>query len=225
VIVVEPQSQPMLRQFGPVIGELVRRAHEERGTEFRLGVGVRDIEALPDGRTLVHVDDGAAITADVVVAAVGSVCDTDWLAGSGLRLGDGVGSDADCRAADRVYVAGDIASWRDPLTGEARRFEHRMNATEMGRSAALNLLGTGEKLRPTRYFWSDQHGFRIQAVGAFPSDGTLDVVSGSVSDGRFVATLSRDGAVVGVLGWNAARDFTRWRASIGGAQVAKAVSQ
>ncbi|MGP4014894.1 NAD(P)/FAD-dependent oxidoreductase [Saccharopolyspora sp. 5N708] len=210
VTVVDPLPSPMIRQFGPVLGELVRTACEERGTVFRMGVGV-----VSAGSGAVHLDDGTTLAADLVVAAVGAVPATDWLDGSGLDLRDGVRCDAHGRAAEGVYAAGDVASDHQPETGIHRRFEHRMNATEQGRRAALNLLGRTEPVTPSHFFWTDVGDIRIQAVGTFPEGGELAVVDGALAERKFVATHSADGRVTGVLGWNSPRQFTRARGRLG----------
>jgi 3-phenylpropionate/trans-cinnamate dioxygenase ferredoxin reductase component len=215
VTVVEPMAEPMQRQFGPVLGAMVRRAHEAEGTGFRLGVGVLDVRARADGRSVVDLTDGTAVTADVVVAAIGSVPDVEWLAGSGLDVRHGVRCDDRCRAAAGVWVAGDVAAVVDPGSGAVHRSEHRTNAAEQGDCVAANLLGADRRFAPSGYFWSDQAGLRLQAVGAFPPDGELEIVAGELGGDRFVATARRGGTVTGVLGWNAARDFGRWRRSLG----------
>ena len=39
------------------------------------------------------LDDGTTVPADLVIEAVGSVCNTEWLEGNGLDLSDGVLTD------------------------------------------------------------------------------------------------------------------------------------
>ncbi|QRP50935.1 FAD-dependent oxidoreductase [Amycolatopsis sp. FDAARGOS 1241] len=211
VTVVDPLPTPVIRQFGPVLGELVRAAGERHGVVFRMGVGV----AAADARSVL-LADGTTLAADLVVAAVGAEPATEWLAGSGLDLRGGVRCDVFCRAADRVYVAGDVACNHDPGTGTHRRFEHRMNATEQGRRAALNLLGHDEPFAPSHFFWTHAGDIRIQAAGTF-TDGELTVVDGAMADGKFVAAHAAGGRITGVLGWNNPRGFTRARARLGAA--------
>jgi 3-phenylpropionate/trans-cinnamate dioxygenase ferredoxin reductase subunit len=89
-----------------------------------------------------------------------------------------------------------------------------MNASEQGRCAALNLLGAGEALRPSRYFWSDQGRLCIQATGEFPATGTVELVDGHVDDDAWVGACRVDDRTTGVVGWNSPRIFTRWRAKM-----------
>jgi NADPH-dependent 2,4-dienoyl-CoA reductase/sulfur reductase-like enzyme len=95
-----------------------------------------------DGRVSgVTLDDDEHIEAQVVVVAIGSIPNTEWLQGSGLMLDDGVVCDEFCRAGEGVYAAGDVARWRHPRLGASLRIEHRMHAAEQGIAAARNLLG------------------------------------------------------------------------------------
>ncbi|MER7179137.1 FAD/NAD(P)-binding oxidoreductase [Streptomyces hyaluromycini] len=169
VTVVDPLPTPMIRQFGPWLGGLVARLHADHGVRMRLGVGVTGLSGTSrvDG---VELADGTLLPADVVLVAIGSVPNTDWLVGSGLSLTHGVDCDSSCRAAPNVAAAaGDVASWTHPVHGRRTRVEHRMNATEQGMAAALTLLGKGEPYAPVPYFWTDQYDVKIQAYGDFPA--------------------------------------------------------
>ncbi|MFF8732423.1 NAD(P)/FAD-dependent oxidoreductase [Streptomyces sp. NPDC015171] len=205
VTVVEPQPFPVRRPFGDRIGELVAALHRDHGTRLRCGVGVRRLHGAGGRVTAVELGDGGTLPADVVVLALGSTPATDWLAGSGLRLGDGVECDALCRAAPGIHAAGDVASWPHPRFGTRMRLEHRMNATEQAMAAAGNLLGDAVPFAPVPYFWTDQYDTRIQAYGIFPQGAEPRIVHGTPADGRFTAAYGHHGRVVGVLGWNTPR--------------------
>ncbi|MFB4309728.1 NAD(P)/FAD-dependent oxidoreductase [Actinomadura sp. GTD37] len=214
VTLVDPLPVPMLRQFGDRIGSLVGRLHRDHGAELRTGVGVSRFAESAGRVTAVELADGSVLDADAVVVAVGAAPATGWLAGSGLPLGDGVECDARCRAAPGIYAAGDVASWRNPRFGVRMRVEHRQNATEQGRAVAAGILGERRPFAPAPYFWTDQYDARIQAYGIFPPDAVPAVVSGDVAGRKFVASYSRGGRVVGVLGWNSPRELIRQRQAV-----------
>jgi 3-phenylpropionate/trans-cinnamate dioxygenase ferredoxin reductase subunit len=228
VTVVEPLAQPMIRQVGPMIGAEVARLHREHGVDLRTGVGVSRLlggadapgdatgtgtgTAAPASVTGVALTDGTVVPADCVLVAIGAVPATDWLAGSGLVIGDGVECDEYCRAAPGVYAAGDVASWVNPRYARRMRVEHRMNATEQGSAAAVNLLtGNLRPFAPLPYFWSDQYNVKLQVHG-HPADGAeIAIEDGSPADGKFVALYRKDGAPTAALGWNSPARLIRYR--------------
>jgi 3-phenylpropionate/trans-cinnamate dioxygenase ferredoxin reductase component len=227
VTVIEPLEQPMIRQVGPLVGAEVARLHREHGVDLRTGIGVAKLRsddsatgaAAPTaegGRvTGVALTDGTVVAADCVLVAVGAVPDTDWLASSGLPLGDGVECDQYCRAAPGIYAAGDVASWFNPRYQRRMRVEHRMNATEQGAAAARNLLlGDVEPFAPLPYFWSDQYQVKIQVHGYPSAQSEAAIEEGSPADGKFVVLYRADGAPVAVLGWNAMGRMPRYRKSL-----------
>jgi len=210
--VIEPLAQPMIRQVGPVIGVEVARLHREHGVDLRTGIGVTRLEG--DGGVVsgVALTDGSVVPADCVLVSIGAVPATDWLRTSGLAIGDGVECDEFCRAAPGIYAAGDVASWVNPRYQRRMRIEHRMNATEQGTAAAVNLLkGDVQPFAPLPYFWSDQYDVKLQVHGQLSDGAEIAIEDGSPADGKFVALFRQDGAPVAVLGWNSPARLIRYR--------------
>lgn len=201
VELIDPVRHPLGTVVGPEVGIFLAGIHQSKGVNVRCGVSVLDIEETADGLKRIQLTDGSVVEARVVVLALGSTPTTDWLAGSRLDLSDGVICDARLVAAPGVSAVGDVASpWRAEL-GRHTRVEHRLTATEQAMFAAQRLVnGDGGGFSATPYFWSDQHGLRIQGHGWLRADDVAHVVDGSVTDGRFVVAHSRGGRVVGVLG-------------------------
>ena len=97
------------------------------------------------------LSNGRLLLADCVVLAVGSMPNTRWLRGSGLVVDDGVLCESTCHAvgATDVVAAGDVARWPNlRFDGVPRRVEHWLNAVEMGRAAAANLLAGRGRAEP-----------------------------------------------------------------------------
>jgi 3-phenylpropionate/trans-cinnamate dioxygenase ferredoxin reductase subunit len=212
VTVIEPLAQPMIRQVGPMIGAEVARLHREHGVDLRTGVGVTEL--MGEGGVLsgVALTDGSVVPAECALVAIGAVPATEWLGTSGLTIGDGVECDEFCRAASGIYAAGDVASWVNPRYQRRMRVEHRMNATEQGRAAAVNLLqGDVEPFAPLPYFWSDQYNVKIQVHGHRSDGAEAAIEEGSPAEGKFVALYREDGAPTAVLGWNSPARLIRYR--------------
>ncbi|MFF5145000.1 NAD(P)/FAD-dependent oxidoreductase [Streptomyces sp. NPDC013157] len=199
VTLLEPAQVPLAHAVGEEVGRVLSRAHLERGVDLRTGVAVTEVtEVTDDG---VRLADGQEIEADEVLVAIGSLPNVEWLAGSGLTVGDGIVCDEYCEAARGVYAAGDVARWYNPLFGVSMRIEHRTNAAEQGVAAARNLLDPGARkaFAPVPYFWSDQYEMKIRAYGYLRGHEEVRVVEGDLEEGRFVAAYRRGERLGGVL--------------------------
>ncbi|MFE6183214.1 NAD(P)/FAD-dependent oxidoreductase [Streptomyces sp. NPDC056465] len=216
VTLAGPRPAPMLAQLGPLAAGLLAALHTENGVRLRLGEAVAGLETARGRVTGVRLDTGEVLPADVVVVAIGAEPATGWLAGSGLRIDDGLVCDSRCRAAEGIYAVGDVAAWHHELLGTTLRLENRTNATEQALVVAENILGADRPYVPVPYFWTDQFDARIQAHGRPGPDAETTVVEGDTAGGRFVLRYAREGRVTGVLGWNMARQARLRRPEIGG---------
>jgi len=215
VTIVDPLGLPMLRQLGRDVAPGVLQAHRSRGVDLRLQRVVRSFHEK-DGRvTGVTLDDDEPIEAQVVVVAIGSIPNTEWLQGSGLMLDDGVVCDEFCRAGEGVYAAGDVARWQHPRLGTSLRIEHRMHAAEQGIAAARNLLGAGVPFDPLPYFWTDFYDVKVQVFGRIDPDDEMTLLSGDLEGRSFTAAYICDGLITAVLGWNAPRQVRRLNSLVG----------
>ncbi|MEU9412734.1 FAD-dependent oxidoreductase [Streptomyces sp. NPDC048281] len=212
VTLLEPAPVPLAHAVGEEVGRVLSRAHLERGVDLRTGAGVTEV--TEDG---VRLAGGEEIEADEVLVAIGSLPNTEWLAGSGLTVGDGVVCDQYCEAARDVYAAGDVARWYNPLFGLSMRIEHRTNAAEQGMAAARNLLNPGARkaFSPVPYFWSDQYEMKIQAYGYLRGHEEVRVVEGELAERRFVAAYRTGERLSGVLAVGMAPKVLRgWRQAV-----------
>jgi NADPH-dependent 2,4-dienoyl-CoA reductase/sulfur reductase-like enzyme len=211
VVVLEGAEAPLMRGLGVEMGRAVTACHADHGVEIRCGVSVDSIDVGPpgSGTGAVVLGDGSSVPADVVLVGIGVAPATDWLAGSGLELRDGIVCDETLavRGAAGLYAAGDVARWPNPLFEEEMRVEHWTNAAEQGALAASNLLAVASGDAPTAYapvpfFWSDQYDRRIQFLGRAGAEDEVRIVSGSVEERKFLALYGRGGRLRGALGLN-----------------------
>lgn len=202
VTLTGPPAAPMALQVGPLVSGLLADLHTERGVGLRLGNGVVGLTA-GDGRvTGVRLATGEVLPADAVVMAIGATPATEWLAGSGLELDNGVVCDSRCRAEEGIYAVGDVARWHHEGLGRLVRLENRTNATESAMAVAGEILGANRPYAPVPYFWTDQYDAKLQVHGFLAPDAEVDVVEGDLTTRRFVVRYRSEGRVTGVLGWN-----------------------
>jgi NADPH-dependent 2,4-dienoyl-CoA reductase/sulfur reductase-like enzyme len=218
VTVTAYDAEPMMRPLGAQLGAAMKAHHEAHGVEFLLGQGVAEFH--DDGVTLT---DGTRLTADVIIEAVGSVPNVEWLHGNDLDLADGVFTDNLMRVLGTdvpVVAVGDIARFPNPRFDDVpRRIEHWNLPTETGKRAGQTLgsLLAGEEptgdFRPMPAFWSDQYDISLQSYGQ-PGLGEPTLVDGEWS-GDCIVEYMREGEVVGVVGVNRTKDLMHYRQEIG----------
>ncbi|XKK62635.1 FAD-dependent oxidoreductase [Streptomyces sp. ARC32] len=175
------QGTPLRQQLGPYLAGVFVRAALERGLRLVETAGAR----LEDGGggPRVVLAEGGVLEAEVVLTAAGDIPNTEWLAGSGLTARGAV--EVDVRGLVRVDVAavGDLAAF--PTGRGPRRVPLWSSAIEQAKVAARALLH-GEAAPPLRfrpYFWTEQFGLSLKAVGALPVEGEPEYVEGQPGGG------------------------------------------
>jgi NADPH-dependent 2,4-dienoyl-CoA reductase/sulfur reductase-like enzyme len=219
VSVAERAGAPLVGALGGVIGAVATDLMRENGVDLRTRVTVTALEGDTVGRVrAVHLSDESVVEADVVVVSLGSLRNTEWLAGSGLGAGPrGIACDAGCRAfdfrgivTDDVFVAGDVARSPHALFGyQFLSLEHWGNAVAQAETAAHNMVCQGADRRPHLWmpaFWSSQFGVNIKSVGVPPMGEQLMITQGSLAERRFVGVYGHRGRIVAAVSF----DDTRW---------------
>ncbi|MDI6909352.1 FAD/NAD(P)-binding oxidoreductase [Nocardioides sp.] len=214
--IVEALPAPFSRVLGDEVGGILARLHAENDVEVVSGTGVVALRRGPTGLTEVELGDGRVLSAGAVAVGIGCVPNTEWLAGSGIPVSDGVSTDEFSRVLDvpGVYAIGDVAHWHDVRTGTSRRVEHWTHAFQQAQLVAHNLVHPDDLQAQTRapYFWSDQHGVKIQMVGRRGPADAVDVVWRDSPGGpRPVALYSDSGRFTGGVTFGAPQVSVRLR--------------
>ena len=215
VTLVELGDAPLGGLLGPAVGDFFAELHRSRGVDLRTGTAVQRF--LADDRLRgAELTDGTTIEADLALVALGATPNTEWLAGSGLRLDRGVICDATlaCIGATGVVAAGDVARWPHPLFGdEPMAIGHWSNAVEQGQAAARTLLAgdAAEPFKTVPTFWSEVHGHKIRSAGLPHLADEAYVVEGSLDDGRFAAVYGRGGTLIGAVTVNMNRKLAGYQ--------------
>jgi NADPH-dependent 2,4-dienoyl-CoA reductase/sulfur reductase-like enzyme len=224
VTVVEPAGPPMLRVLGEQLAAAVQASHERAGIGFVIGRAVTAYAGRDRVTGVVLADvpgagaAGTVLPADLVVEAIGSVPNTEWLAGTGLDLSDGVLCDNDLAAVTSAHpgalvaAVGDVARFPNPLFDDVpRRVEHWSMPTDTARRAAATLHAklTGDPLdpnpfRPLPSFWSDQGELRMWSFGLPGLADDVVIAEGDLRDPArgLLAAYRRGGRLVGSVAVN-----------------------
>jgi 3-phenylpropionate/trans-cinnamate dioxygenase ferredoxin reductase component len=218
IVAIDPE--PMVRPLGVELGAGMRRRHEAHGVQFHLGTTIDRFDGGDHVQSLL-LGDGTELKADVVIEAVGSVANVEWLAGNDLDLSDGVLVDDTMRVqgTDAFVVAvGDVARHPNRLFDDVpRRIEHWNMPTETGRRAGATLaalLSGGEPdaapFTAMPSFWSDQYSHKLQSFG-MPGIATDIVLVDGDSDSACIAEYRNDSGLVGVVGIDRTAELAPYR--------------
>lgn len=210
-VVVEAGSAPLSAAVGIDIARIIQSWHEARGVEFRVSSTVDHGVGSTEHIAGLGLSGGEVIPVDAVVVGIGVAPEIEWLRDSELRLDRGVVCDEVGRTSERwVYAVGDVAQRH--YGSVAAQAGHWTSAAEQGRRTAAAMVGrTPPASRSDTYFWSDQHGRKLQCVGRFSSEGQIAIEVGDPSKESFVASCRSNGDLIGVFALNEPTEFTRFR--------------
>jgi NADPH-dependent 2,4-dienoyl-CoA reductase/sulfur reductase-like enzyme len=221
-------SFPMIRPLGKTLAAELQRRHESQGVSFRLGHGIKDL-AGTDFLTEVILDDGELLEATVLVEAISSHCNVEWLANTNLDISNGVLTDSALRAVttegqsvEGVYVVGDLARFANPhFDDEPRRIEHWNIPTETGKRVGAVLSAylsqtdnfaelAAQTFTPLPSFWSDQYDMKIQGFGMPGLADRYELVAGELTD-ELVMAYFRNDILIGVVGIGMTAEVMKYR--------------
>lgn len=220
VTIVALDAEPMIRPLGLELGAAMRHHHEAHGVEFHLGRTITEFIG-EETITAAQLDDGTIIETDLVLEAIGSVPNTEWLEGNGLDLSNGVLTDGYLRVVDAPLPAvavGDVARHPNALfPGKTYRIEHWNMPTEMGKFAGNTLAAllrgadpAGDTFRGLPSFWSDQYDLQLQSFGIPSAAVESRLVDGSY-DHDCIVEYHDESGLVGVIGVNRTADLAPYR--------------
>ena len=217
VTVVHHSAHPMLRPLGPELAREMQSRHEAMGVTFKLKRSVIDLIGSINVEGVL-LDDGTSVEADVVIEAIGSHANVEWLAGNELDCNDGVLVDSALRVMNRaghaftnIFAIGDVARFANPVFDlEPRRVEHWNIPTETAKRAASVIASylnktenypaiLDDKFSPIPSFWSDQYDTHLLAFGLLTLADKATLVAGELS-GECVFEYTRGAQLVGVCG-------------------------
>ena len=170
------QGVPLILQLGPYLARKFVKAALERGlTIVETGSARLDRRG---GDARVVLDEGVVLEAELVVTAVGDVPNTEWLAETGLANQGVVQVDSRGLVRPEIAAVGDLAAFPTPYG--LRRIPLWSSAIEQAKVAGAALV-RGDDTPPLQfqpYFWTEQFGLSLKAVGNLPLDGEPTYVEG-----------------------------------------------
>jgi NADPH-dependent 2,4-dienoyl-CoA reductase/sulfur reductase-like enzyme len=233
VTVVGKGPVPMLRPLGLELATDIQRRQEEHGVRFVMNAqltGVLGDECV----TGVTLDNGETVPCDVLIESLGSLPNTEFLAGNDIDIESGVHVNASLHALHangepwpNVFAVGDVARFPIPKFDPAtRRVEHWNIPTEMarkvGKQLALQLSGDADAhatehakaFDPVPSFWSDQFEVSLLAYGLLDQGTQVRLLEGEPGGDCIYGYFDGDD-MVGVCGIGMRSKVMAYRNKVG----------
>ncbi|MFJ2028738.1 NAD(P)/FAD-dependent oxidoreductase [Streptosporangium sp. NPDC087985] len=184
------QGVPLIVQLGPYLADVfVKAALDQELTIVETGSARLERR---EGSARVVLDEGAVLEAEMIITAVGDVPNTEWLADTGLAAKGAIPVDSRGLVRPDVAAIGDLAAFPTPYG--LRRIPLWSSAIEQAKVAARALV-RGDDAPPLQfqpYFWTEQFGLSLKAVGYLPLEGEPSYVDGEPGGGPALMRWSHD---------------------------------
>ncbi len=216
VVVVEPQARLMQRAVGPVVSAHHLDLHTRHGVRIALGAAPAEILGGGGGVVGVRLNTGETLPADLVVAGIGVIPQTELAEAAGLRVENGIAVDEYLRTEDdAIYAVGDCASYVSRFGGGRVRLQSVQNAVDQARCVAGGIAGAAKPYDAVPWFWTDQYDAKLQMAGLSNGFDT-EVVRGEVESGQFSVLYFRGGTLLAIDSVNRPGDHMAGRKLLAG---------
>lgn len=189
VIVLETAPRVLARVTAPEVAAFYENVHRKAGVDIRTSEQIERLECSADGKRIIAVlcANGVRLPADLVVAGIGLLPNSELASEAGLLVEDGIVVDAELRTSDKAIMAiGDCARHYSHIYERSVRIESVPNALEQARKAAAILCEKPPRPDAAPWFWSDQYDLSLKMVGLSQGYDQL-VMRGSASQRSFSA--------------------------------------
>ncbi len=201
VALIFPENGLGGRVYPPDLAQFLTGYFKEHGVDVFPNTRVSGIRKNGD-RWVVRSDRGEFVTADILIAGIGIIPETQLAQAAGLSVGNGIVVNEYLQTDDPdIFSAGDVANFYNPALDAKIRVEHEDNANTMGMLAGRNMAGEHFHYDYLPYFYSDIFDHSYEALGELNPD--LEIVSDWQDPYRKgVVYYLREGRIRGVLLWN-----------------------
>lgn len=204
VTVVGKSLASIARVFGERVADQLLRELGDSEINLRFD----SVSSMAESESFVDLvlDSGELVSSELLVCAIGSEPNSEWLSGSPLILNKGLVATSRGQAWDSIFAIGDIALWDGDMPSHG--FQNQNNAIRQARSLAQSLTGKKRETIYTGYFWSEIFGKKIQAFGQ-TGNSWIEVLH--ENEKRWVVLHKKQDELVGLSAFGMPREFARAR--------------
>lgn len=201
VTMIFPETAVCGRMLPAEFAVMLNKYYEDRGVTLVTGSKPSAVEVTKNGPAI-HLKNDRRIMADGIVAGIGIDPNEQLARAAGLESDNGILVDEHlCTKDARIFAAGDVANFYNPVLDRRMRVEHEDNALTMGETAGRNMVGEKERYHHLPFFYSDLFDVGYEAVGE--TDASLETVTDLENpEDKGCIFYMEGGRVRGIVFWN-----------------------
>ena len=170
VTIITQEYSPFHRVLGEQFSNEIKNRLEAKGIVFRCNETYSQIKAQ-SSQIEITLTSGSKIESDLLIAAIGSLPNTDWLHGNDIDISNGVLCNQNLfslrkngMAWPNVFAVGDVARFEYALFAkEPRRIEHWNLAIETGKYVGLTIATIANQANTKKFNSNELETVKIHA--------------------------------------------------------------
>ena len=176
VDIVEMAPRLLARVASKALSEYCADLHHRHDVRLHCRKGVEEIIS-DDSKKLraVRLSDGTELEADLVLAGIGVVPESQLATQAGLKVENGIIVNSDYQTVDAgIWAIGDVAHAPDISPMRIESIHHAQYSASV---AAAAMTGMPAPAREAWWFWSDQYDVKFQMAGIVPVAREAELIS------------------------------------------------
>ena len=215
VTILESEERILKRVTSLEVSKFYNNFHSKKGVEIICNAKIASLNAENKMINAVLLESGESIAADIVLAGIGAIPNTQLADSIGLDCSNGIKTDQYCRTSiPNILAVGDCTSSLNALYNQELRLESVPNALAQSKVASSSIVGNELFNNEMPWFWSDQYDLKLQMAGLSSSYDECHII-GDIDSAEFIACYGKNGYLIAVDSVNQSKQFMLFKKALG----------
>ena len=215
VTILEAEERILKRVTSLEVSKFYNNFHSKKGVEIICNAKIASLNAENKMINAVLLESGESIAADIVLAGIGAIPNTQLADSIGLDCSNGIKTDQYCRTSiPNILAVGDCTSSLNALYNQELRLESVPNALAQSKVASSSIVGNELFNNEMPWFWSDQYDLKLQMAGLSSSYDECHII-GDIDSAEFIACYGKNGYLIAVDSVNQSKQFMLFKKALG----------
>ena len=215
VTILEAEERILQRVTSQEVSKFYNDFHSKKGVEIICNAKIASLNAENKMINAVLLESGESIAADIVLAGIGAIPNTQLADSIGLDCSNGIKTDQYCRTSiPNILAVGDCTSSLNALYNQELRLESVPNALAQSKVASSSIVGNELFNNEMPWFWSDQYDLKLQMAGLSSGYDECHII-GDIDSAEFIACYGKNGHLIAVDSVNQSKQFMLFKKALG----------